>query len=137
MDMVTKKPDVAPTEVSPKTKRRIYSPAFKRQILEEADAVAGEYGKVTALLRRNGLYSSHLTEWRRARDTGVLPELMPLARGPAPAAAPTEAELRVRELEQQLTRMTLRAERAEMLVTLQKKLVGLFSTDPTPDDETP
>jgi len=133
MDMVTKKPDVAPTEVSPKTKRRV----FKRQILEEADAVAGEYGKVTALLRRNGLYSSHLTEWRRARDTGVLPELTPPARGPAPAAAPTEAELRVRELEQQLTRMTLRAERAEMLVTLQKKLVGLFSTEPTSDGETP
>ncbi len=68
MDMVTKKPDVAPTEVTPKAKRRTYSPAFKRKILAEADAAAAEPGQVAALLRRHGLYSSHLTEWRRARE---------------------------------------------------------------------
>ena len=86
-------------------------------------------------LRRHGLYSSHLTEWRRAREAGALVEAAPVRRGPTPAATPKDAD-RVRELEQQLTQMTLRAERAEMLVTLQKKLVGLFSTDPTPSGET-
>ena len=135
MDMVTKKPDVAPTEVKPRAKRRTYSPAFKRAILAEADAAAAEPGQVAALLRRHGLYSSHLTEWRRARDAGALAEAAPVRRGPTPAATPKEAE-RVRELERQLTQMTLRAERAEMLVALQKKLVGLFSTDPTPGGET-
>ncbi len=135
MDMVTKKPDVAPTEVTPKAKRRTYSPAFKRKILAEADAAAAEPGQLAALLRRHGLYSSHLTEWRRARDAGALAEAAPVRRGPVPAPVAQDAA-RVRELEQQLTQMTLRAERAEMLVTLQKKLVGLFSTDPTPGGET-
>ena len=135
MDMVTKKPVVAPTEVVPRARRRTFSLAFKRKILTEADAAADEPGKVAALLRRHGLYSSHLTEWRRARDAGALAEAAPVRRGPTPAATPKEAE-RVRELERQLTQMTLRAERAEMLVALQKKLVGLFSTDPTPGGET-
>ena len=72
MDMVTNKPDVAPTEVTPKARRRTFSLAFKRKILAEADAAADEPGKIAALLRRQGLYSSHLTEWRRARDAGLL-----------------------------------------------------------------
>lgn len=134
MDMVTKKPDVAPTEVKPRAKWRTYSRAFKRAILAEA-AAAAEPGQVAALLRRHGLYSSHLTEWRRACDAGALAETAPVRRGPPPAATPKEAE-RVRELERHLTQMTLRAERAEMLVALQKKLVGLFSTDLTPSGET-
>ena len=60
MDMVTKKPNVAPTEVTPKAKRRTYSPAFKRKILAEADAAAAEPGQVERLLaqmdrpKRNG-----------------------------------------------------------------------------------
>jgi hypothetical protein len=52
MDMVTKKPEVAPTEVTPKAKRRTYSPAFKRKILAEADAAAAEPGKLAALRPR-------------------------------------------------------------------------------------
>jgi transposase-like protein len=95
MDMVTKKPDVAPTEVTPKAKRRTYSPAFKRKILAEADAAAAEPGQLAALLRRHGLCSSHLTEWRRAREAGALVEAAPVRRGPTPA--PKDAE-RVREL---------------------------------------
>lgn len=135
MDMVTKKPEVAPTEVTPKAKRRSYSPAFKRKILAEADAAAEEPGKVAALLRRHGLYSSHLTEWRRARDAGDLGGASPTRRGPAPQPPPDAAD-RVRELEQQLTQMTLRAERAEMLVTLQKKVAALLSIDLPPSGET-
>lgn len=71
MDMVTKKPVVAPTEVVPKSRRRTFSLAFKRKILAEADAAAEEPGKIVALVRRHGLYSSHFTEWRRARDAGL------------------------------------------------------------------
>lgn len=57
-------------EVVPKAKRRSFSLAYKRQILEEADDC--EHGEVGALLRREGLYSSHLTRWRRARARGEL-----------------------------------------------------------------
>ena len=71
MDMVTKKPVVAPTEVVPKARRRTFNLAFKRKILSEADAAADEPGKVAALLRRHGLYSSHLTERRRSRGVGA------------------------------------------------------------------
>lgn len=129
MDMVTKKPDVAPTEVTPKARRRTFSLAFKRKILAEADAAADEPGKIAALLRRQGLYSSHLTEWRRARDAGLLGGATSPRRGPAAAATATTPTDRTRELEHQLALMTLRAERAEMLVSLQKKLAGLLSID--------
>ena len=137
MDMVTKKPDVAPTEVTPKARRRTFSLAFKRKILAEADAAADEPGKIAALLRRQGLYSSHLTEWRRARDAGLLGGAISPRRGPAAAATATTPTDRTRELEHQLALMTLRAERAEMLVSLQKKLAGLLSIDLPTSGETP
>jgi transposase-like protein len=59
---------VKPTEVSSKARRRRFTTAEKIRILREADACAHETGGVTALLRREGLYSSHLTSWRRQRD---------------------------------------------------------------------
>lgn len=136
MDMVTKKPDVAPTEVTPKARRRTFSLAFKRKILAEAEAAADEPGKIAALLRRQGLYSSHLTEWRRARDAGLLGGATSPRRGPAADSAVTNQTERTRELEHQLALMTLRAERAEMLVSLQKKLAGLLSIDLSVSGET-
>lgn len=136
MDMVTKKPDVAPTEVTPKARRRTFSLAFKRKILAEAEAADDEPGKIAALLRRQGLYSSHLTDWRRARDAGFLGGATAPRRGPAADATSTNQTERTRELEHQLALMTLRAERAEMLVSLQKKLAGLLSIDLTVSGET-
>ena len=136
MDMVTKKPDVAPTEVTPKARRRTFSLAFKRKILAEAEAAADEPGKIAALLRRQGLYSSHLTEWRRARDAGLLGGATSPRRGPAASTTATDPTDRTRELEHQLALMTLRAERAEMLVALQKKLAGLLSIDLPTSGET-
>lgn len=130
MEMVTKKPEVASTEVNPKPKRRTFSNSFKRAVLAEADAVANEPGKTAALLRRHGLYSSHLTDWRRARDAGELGGNAPTRRGPSPVAD-DGAAARVRELELQLAQMTLRAERAEMLVDLQKKVAALLSATST------
>lgn len=129
MDMVTKKPVVAPTEVVPRARRRTFSLAFKRKILTEADAAADEPGKVAALLRRHGLYSSHLTEWRRARDAGLLGGATSPRRGPVPTSVQSDDGERTRELERQLALMTLRAERAEMLVAVQKKLAALLSIE--------
>jgi transposase-like protein len=125
MEMPTKKPEVAPTEVLPKARRRSFGNAFKRKILAEAEACT-ESGQLAALLRRHGLYSSHLTEWRRARDAGELGGRHAPRRGPAPQPdAPGAAQ--VRDLERRLAQMTLRAERAETLVELQKKVAAMLS----------
>jgi transposase-like protein len=137
MDMVTKKPVVAPTEVVPKSRRRTFSLAFKRKILAEADAAAEEPGRIAALVRRHGLYSSHLTEWRRARDAGLLGGNASPRRGPPPVALATDDPDRLRDLERQLALMTLRAERAEMLVAVQKKLAAMFSIEFPTNSEAP
>jgi transposase-like protein len=67
--------------VTSKAKRRRFTAEYKRKILQEADACA-ESGQVGALLRREGLYSSHLTTWRQARERGELEGLAPKRRGP-------------------------------------------------------
>ena len=72
--MTTEKPSslhVPPTEVSASGRRRTFSAAYKRQILAECDA-ATEPGAIGAILRREGLYSSHLVKWRRAERKGKL-----------------------------------------------------------------
>lgn len=135
MEMPSKKPAVAPTEVQPKARRRTFSNAFKRKVLQEVDALDGEPGQIAALLRRHGLYSSYLTEWRRARDAGALGGHAPSRRGPVPQVADASAT-RVRELELELAKVTLRAERAEMLIALQKKVAALLLESSTPSAET-
>ncbi len=117
-------PVVPPTEVSAKAKRRSYSVKEKLRILREADA-CDERGQVGALLRREGLYSSHLCEWRQARDRGELSVVAPPARGPKPVPRDPSAE-KIRDLEKQLARVTARAEHAEALVELQKKIAALL-----------
>jgi transposase-like protein len=82
-----------PTEVTAKAKRRRFTAEYKRRILKEADAC--DRGELGALIRREGLYSSHLVEWRRARDAGELAGLVPRKRGPKAQA--TEERVRRRE----------------------------------------
>ncbi len=67
-------------EVVPKAVRRAFSAAYKLRIVEEADQ-STEYGQIGAMLRREGLYSSHLTAWRRQREAGVLQGMAPKKRG--------------------------------------------------------
>ena len=120
----SKSPEVAPTEVRPPTGRRTFPAAFKLEVLAAADKCS-KRGQIGALLRRHGLTSTHLTEWRLAREQGLLSPQTP-RRGPVPLAQdPLQA--RLRELERALARMTLRAERAEMLIELQKKVGELLS----------
>ena len=68
-------------EVAAKAKRRHFSPECKLRVLREADGCRGE-GEIGALLRREGLYSSHLTTWRRQRETGALAGMRARKRGP-------------------------------------------------------
>ena len=121
-----------PTEVSPKGRRRQYSAAEKIRILREADACAGQKGAVAALLRREGLYSSHLSTWRRQRDAGQLGPT-PKKRGPVPRQ-PDERDERIALLERQLRNSEARAARAERLVELQKKVSELLGV-PLPEPE--
>lgn len=106
-------------EVMAKAKRRQFSAQDKLRILKEIDEVT-EAGGVGAVLRREGLYSSHLTDWRRARAAGELDALAPKKRGrKAKEANPLEKD--VAELKRALAKAELRARRAEALVELQKK----------------
>ena len=125
---------VGQIEVTAKARRRQFTAEYKRKVLAEAEACT-KPGEIGALLRREGLYSSHLVEWRRARDSGALAGLAPRKRGPA-AKAPHPLEKKVLELQRENTRLERRAQRAEALVELQKKVSELLGVQlPKPDEE--
>ena len=109
-------------QVSAKARRRRFTAEYKLKIVREADACT-KPGELGALLRREGLYSSHLVDWRRARERGEL--LKPPRRG-RPATPVDPSAKRVAELERQLAKATARAEHAEALVELQKKVAALL-----------
>jgi len=121
------------TEVTEKAKRRAFTAEYKRKIVKEADACKGP-GEIGALLRREGLYSSHLTTWRQARDRGELaPGAATKKRGPR--AAPVDPrDKKIAEMERQIAKLTTRAERAEAIAEIQKKLAALFGR-PFPNEE--
>ena len=116
-----------------KPKRRRFTAQYKRDILVEADACS-KPGELGALLRREGLYSSHLTKWRQARHSGELAALEPKKRGrKAKKIDPRDAK--IAQLENQLAMERARRERAEALVEIQKKLaamLGELDKDATP-----
>ena len=111
-------------QVVAKAHRRVFTAEYKRRILTAADACATP-GAVGALLRREGLYSSHLVVWRRARARGELAALTPKQRGRKPTPVDPR-ERKIVELERHVAQLTARAERAEALVELQKKLAVLL-----------
>lgn len=120
-------------EVLAKAKRRRFTLEYKRRILREADRcrAAGEIG---ALLRREGLYSSHVSAWRAARERGELGGPGARKRGPQ-ARPPDPRAKRIAELERENRRLRQRAERAEALVEVQKKLSELLGIELPPSDE--
>jgi transposase-like protein len=111
-------------QVAAKPQRRSFTAEYKRRLLKEADACTTP-GAVGALLRREGLYSSHLVEWRRARARGELAALTPKKRGRKPIPVDPR-DRKIAKLERQLAHMTGRAERAEALVEAQKNLAALL-----------
>jgi transposase len=114
-------------EVLGKAERRRFTAEYKRKILEEAERCTRS-GEVGALLRREGLYSSHLAVWRRARARGELTGLAPRKRGPKPRPVDPNAK-RVVDLEREVRRLRARAERAEALVEVQKKVSELLGIE--------
>ena len=109
--------DIPDPEVLPKAKRRKFSAEYKRRILEEADNCT-ESGQIGALLRREGLYSSHLTTWRRQRDRGLIQALSPKKRG---RKRKDELEREVARLQRENKRLRASLEQAEMIIDVQKK----------------
>ena len=118
-------------EVPEKAKRRQFSAQYKLRVLEEADACR-EPGQIAALLRREGLYSSHLAEWRRARRQGSLKALAkprgPKGRRRDPVAAANE------QLRKENVRLRRRLEQAQMILEIQKKASELLGIPLNPLD---
>ena len=114
-------------EVMAKATRRRFSAEYKLQILRAAE-VCTQPGELGALLRREGLYSSNLRTWREQRHRGELGGLAPKKRGPAPQAKNPLAT-KVAALEREVTRYKARAERAEALVELQKKVAEFLGIE--------
>ena len=114
-------------EVTPKAKRRRFSASYKLRILEETDRCT-KPGQIGALLRREGLYSSNLTSWRRQRDQGQIGALSPKKRGPKPA--PDAAMVReLTRLREQNQRLEHKLKKAELIIEVQKKVSALLGLD--------
>ena len=114
-------------EVMAKATRRRFSAEYKLKILRAAEACT-EPGEIGTLLRREGLYSSNVRTWREQRERGELLGLTPKRRGPAPKAKNPLAP-KVAALERAMSRLKARAERAEALVELQKKVAEFLGTE--------
>jgi transposase len=108
-------------EVAEKPKRRHFSAEYRLRIVREADGCK-EPGEIGALLRREGLYSSLLTAWRRQRDAGALEGLRSKKRGPKAKAI----DPRVKRLERENARLKRKLEQAETIIDIQKKVAGML-----------
>lgn len=116
-------------EVKPKAKRRHFTAEYKKRILNEVDACTTPTQR-GALVRREGLYSSHLNSWRRQRDQGILDGLTPKKRGVKPDPLAIENA----QLRRKLERLQEQLHRAETIIEVQKKVSQLLGlpTAPTP-----
>lgn len=120
------------TQVAASASRRRFTAEYKLKILKEAEECK-KTGMIGALLRREGLYSSRLSDWKNARARGELEALSPRKRGRKPIVVDPKDQ-RIAKLEGQLRKAEARAERAEALVELQKKIAALLG-QPIKDDE--
>jgi transposase len=115
-------------EVVPTAKRRRFAAQEKLRILEEADACT-KPGELGALLRREAIYSSYLSRWRRARDRGQLQALSPKRRGPKPPAN-SELMREMAKLRRENERLRARLAQAETIIEAQKKLSEVLGLAP-------
>jgi transposase-like protein len=124
------KAEVPDPEVAPRAKRRQFSAKYKLRILTEAEQCS-QRGEIGALLRREGLYSSHLTTWRKQGDRGQLQGLAPKKRGRKPD--PQAVELA--QLQRENERLKARLAQAETIIEVQKKLSQMLGLPPAGRDE--
>lgn len=127
------KSSVPDPQVTAKTERRRFTSKYKLSILEKADQCAG-LGEVGALLRREGLYSSHLSTWRKARRNGTLQALAPHKRGPK--SNPDAAQAReIVALQKQVNKLQGELSKAHTIIDVQKKLSTILAAIPNDENE--
>jgi len=110
-------------EVVPKAQRRNFTASYKGWVLEEADKCREMPGQIGALLRREGLYSSHLTTWRRQREAGQLAGLTPQKRG----RKIDETAAEVDRLQRENERLERQMAQAELIIEAQKKVSEILA----------
>ena len=121
-------------EVLERAQRRRFTAKYNLQVLQQADACT-EPGEIGALLRREGLYSSHLSSWRRLRESGALAGLTPRKRG-RKADPAKQQKRRIADLERENQRLRERLAKAETIIDVQKKvssLLGIALSQPPSD----
>jgi transposase-like protein len=121
-----------PSVPEKKTRRR-FTAAYKLRIVQEADQ-CDQPGAIGALLRREGLYSSHLTSWRRQRDQGALQGLNPKKRG-RKAKPDDPFAKRISKLERENQRLKNQLRKAEIIIEAQKKISEILGIDQNQEDE--
>ena len=117
------------SEVTARPHRRRFSAEYKLSIIEQADLAQGA-GGVGALLRREGLYSSHLATWRQQRKQGEFDALTAKKRGPKVVVSPLVKENRA--LQAVNARLTKKLKNAELIIEVQKKVAALLG-NPIPN----
>lgn len=117
---------VADPEVPEKAVRRRFTAEYKRRILKEVD-VCTEPGQRGRLLRREGLYSSNVTTWRRQAERGTLDALSPRRRGPK-VQRPDPSVRRIAELEKENQKLKAKLHQAALIIEAQKKMAELLQT---------
>jgi len=128
-------PASAPSELSARPRRRTFTARDKLRILAATDQAAGT-GDIGAILRREGVYSSTLCDWRRQRDAGAFGGLNPAKRGPR-AAEPNPLAAEVAMLQKENAHLTRRLTRADAIIAVQKKLADLLGIPMAPDGDEP
>ena len=123
------RPPLPDSEVIAKPQRRRFTAEYKRSILRQADACQNG-GDIGALLRREALYSSHLSTWRQQRQRGELESLAPKKRGAKVVVSPLVVENR--KLLVANARLTKKLKNAELIIAVQKKVAALLG-NPIPN----
>jgi transposase len=127
-------PAAASPELLDRPRRRTFTGQDKLRILGEVERAAGVPGGIGAIMRREGLYSSALSDWRRQRDAGAFEALSPAKRGPK-VAEPNPLAAELAQSLRDNSRLKQRLERAEAIVEIQKKVAALLGLPISSDGE--
>jgi len=120
-------------EVPERAVRRRFTAEYKLRILKEAESCT-KNGQLGSLLRREGLYSSNITTWKRQLDKGTLAALSPRKRGPK-AKRPDPSARRIAELERENERLNKKLRQAETIIDVQKKISEILQIPLTENEE--
>jgi len=120
-------------EVKPKIKRKHLTAEYKLRILSEADRLRGDPGRIAALLRREGLYASHLSNWRRQRSVGAYAALS-ATRGRKPGH--DARDLKIEQQGKELDKLRTWKKHAELIMDAQKK-IALILGNPIQEETLP